>query len=280
MDQTRTVGLILLTLGLFFGISGYFDQHPGSFNFGEFVADFYANASAELLSIAITVLIIDRLNRRRDERQRALRDEERMLQRKVRDEQKSEEEQADHKARLIREMGGRDRGLAYRAVRELEAYDWLTDGSLRGADLREANLVDCRLVGVQMPDANLRQANLRGVNLMGANLSGVDLSEANLVRANLRETNLAKATLSGQGRLSSTKLAFADLSGANLTDAVVSDGQLRLVKLMPGTIMPDGRRYEEWNEDEIQAIRVQKQVRGTLRDALAGIRKRAAGDES
>src|SRR5215207_7762830 len=61
------IGVILLGLALISGIAGYTSQHPGPFDLNKLFADFYANITSELVGIAITVLIIDSLNRRREE---------------------------------------------------------------------------------------------------------------------------------------------------------------------------------------------------------------------
>ena len=66
-NSTALFGLVILFLGSFIAVRGYSTLHPGEFKFIDLVNDFYANASSELLSIAITVLVIDTLNRRRDE---------------------------------------------------------------------------------------------------------------------------------------------------------------------------------------------------------------------
>ena len=64
--SAQRVAWALLILAIVSGIIGYANQHPGAFDLGEFLRDYYANISTEFASIAITVLIIDGLNRRRD----------------------------------------------------------------------------------------------------------------------------------------------------------------------------------------------------------------------
>ncbi|MBE0691283.1 MAG: hypothetical protein IH587_14280, partial [Anaerolineae bacterium] len=63
--SAQRVAWVLLILAVVSGVIGYASQHPGSFDLGEFLHDFYANISTEFASIAITVLIIDGLNGRR-----------------------------------------------------------------------------------------------------------------------------------------------------------------------------------------------------------------------
>ncbi len=122
----------------------------------------YSNLGIEILSIAITVIVIERLNRREAERER--------------------------KEDLIFQLRSPINGVAVEAVRRLQQKEWgfKEDKSLQGANLFEANL----------QGANLSEANLRGANLSEANLQGADLGMANLQGANLCMANLRDAKLS------------------------------------------------------------------------------------
>ena len=60
------IGVVLLVAGVLVGLL-YF--YPEAWPLGPFTQEFYANASTELISIAITVLIIDRLYQRRQTEQ-------------------------------------------------------------------------------------------------------------------------------------------------------------------------------------------------------------------
>ncbi len=130
------VGLLLLTLAIVSGVGGYLHQHPEGLDLSALVADFYANVSTELTSIAVTVLIIDALNRRRDRMQH----------------ERSEREQ------FMRALGSSVNEVARRAAEELRARGWLTDGSLQGADLRIANLEGAKLWKADLQGANLQWA--------------------------------------------------------------------------------------------------------------------------
>ena len=107
------------------------------------------------------------------------------------------ERKAEHqlKQQLIREMGGQDNGLALRAVKELGAYGWLTDGALKEANLTSANLAGVDLWDANLQGATLANASLQGATLAFANLAGVDLGDANLAGADLTSANLAEARL-------------------------------------------------------------------------------------
>jgi uncharacterized protein YjbI with pentapeptide repeats len=92
-----------------------------------------------------------------------------------------------------------------------------------------------------VPVLDLSSADLTYADLSGANLSGIVMHGARLVGTDLRGAHL-----------NGTVLYDANLSGANLehatgTTADPLDGQSSSLK---GAIMPDGRKYEEWLEDE------------------------------
>src|SRR5512136_2684400 len=82
MTPVRSVGLVIGLLGICVAIFGILYREETA---ARLVNDFYANVATELVSIAITVIIIDRMYERRSDEQR--------------------------KVRLIREMGTSDNGL-------------------------------------------------------------------------------------------------------------------------------------------------------------------------
>lgn len=211
------VALILGVMGLVSGVIGYTHQHPEGFTFGQFVADYYTNISTDLVSIALTVLLIDSLERRRDE-------EERIARERTREQIKLER----YKQNLIRQMGSKINGEACRAVEKLRGEGWLEDGSLVALQLRDANLENADLRWACLKRAQLYRANLRGANLFGADLEGAHLAGANLTMAQMGQINLLHAYLEG-----------ADLRGARK----LSNAALTHAARLKGTIMPDGNRY-------------------------------------
>lgn len=226
----QRVGMILLALSLALGVAGYINQHPEGFNLSAFMGDFYANISAEMASIAITVLIIDSLNRRRD----------------AVNEERREREQ------LTRQLGSTVNAVAKQASEQLRARGWLTDGTLQEADLRVANLDDARLwqadlqgVNLQwarlekanlnravLVGANLTQAKMKGVKLNGADLRGANLTEARLYRASFYDANLRDADLT-RAYLQGARLNNADLRGAILDGSCMDEW----------TVCPDGANW-------------------------------------
>lgn len=117
------------------------------------------------------------------------------------------------KESLIRQLRSSDEGMARNAYREIKERGWFEDGTLRGADLYKANLQRTHL-----PDMNLRKANLRRARLQGAYLAGIDLEGADLQEANL-------------------------LGARGLTIQ-----QLRAVRSLEGTTLPDGTELPNSND--------------------------------
>jgi len=190
------VGVLLLVASVVIGYNGYRYIHGEGFSWAIFVEDFYTNVSSEMLSVAITILIIDRLNQRRD---------------------KEEEKQ-----RLMRQMGARERGLALQAVDELNALGAVKDGSLRKMMLEEANLVGAKLGRADLSYAKmdfsiLSEAKLYFAKLEHADMSGVNLQGAMLTGANLRHADLVASHLEG-AFLSEADLTFAKLDKANFNE--------------------------------------------------------------
>jgi uncharacterized protein YjbI with pentapeptide repeats len=143
---------------------------------------------------------------------------------------------AAQKAALIEQMGSSAQSVAIAAAERLSGYGWLSDGSLRGADLSganlqgaflfKANLEGVHLQGATLIGANLRRANMLGVRLQGADLSGANLQEAFLVHVSFRDARLSEANLQG-ARMIQAHLEEADLLRANLRGAQLSSAYLQ-----------------------------------------------------
>ncbi|MCI0708902.1 MAG: pentapeptide repeat-containing protein [Chloroflexi bacterium] len=211
------------------------------------VDDFAANVITEVISIAITVTVIARLNRQEAVRQR--------------------------KEELILQMGSPYDGFATEAVRLLGTYGWLTDGSVSGADLRYANLqgvnlkksnldrVDlsfANLQAAQMSQANLQGAQLNYANLqnssfMQANLQGAKLSFANLQETTFSEANLKDAVLY-RVNLQDAKLWQANLQGANLGRANLQDAKLWQANLQDAGLVSANQKGAELDEANLQGV--------------------------
>jgi len=140
------------------------------------------------------------------------------------------------KAALIEQMGSSVKSVAIAAAERLSEYSWLSDGSLRGANLAGANLPGAYLFkanlefvylqGAILAGANLRRANMLGVRLQGADLSGANLQEAFLNHVSFRGARLSEANLQGAS-MAQAHLEEADLVNANLRETHLWDAYLR-----------------------------------------------------
>ncbi len=215
---TWKVGLVLLILALLSGVYGYNQLHGGPVNVGKLISDFYANVSSELASIAITVLIIDNLNRRREAREA-----------KARAEERAREQEQEQKRSLLRRMASSVNAEAKRACEELRDHGWLTDGTCAEANFTKADLKDAYLSRADLSNTRMYRADLRGANLYKANLSGAKLNGADFRGA---------------------QMAFIDLTDANMPGCNLegveglNDASLCLTRGLKGTTMPDGTRYD------------------------------------
>jgi len=228
--STEQLGALFLVVGVIAGVVGSFYSQN---TFPQMIDAFYANLGTEFVSIGLTVLVIDRVVRQREELQR--------------------------KEQLIRQMRNKDNGLALAAVEDLIGNGWLYDGTLDGANLHRANLEK-----VGMPDAVLTRTNLRGAVLHKANMSRADLSEARLRHAYMHKALLTKADLTHTDlrgtTLTNAELRGADLRGANIEEADLEGALLQranlkgvknlsleqifsLSRLWQAT-MPDGSMYD------------------------------------
>jgi hypothetical protein len=147
----------MLISAVIIAVLGYLNQHGNLFIPTPIVTDFYANISTELISIAITILVIDALNERRAIQQ--------------------------EKKALILQMSSPTNSIAREAVRILRMRGWLTDGTLRGANLLRANLRKAYLEKADLQDVLFYKADLQGAYLQWSNLTGARyLEEYQLVQ--------------------------------------------------------------------------------------------------
>ncbi len=149
--NVRQVGLAMLILAVAVALLGYFNQHGHLFTPLPLITDFYANISTELASIAITVLVIDALNERRTIQQ--------------------------EKENLILQMSSPTNSIAREAVRVLRMRGWLTDGTLKGANLLRANLKKAYLDRADLREASFYKADLQGAYLQRSDLNGAQKLE-------------------------------------------------------------------------------------------------------
>ncbi|GAB5494581.1 MAG: hypothetical protein Phog2KO_47960 [Phototrophicaceae bacterium] len=211
----------------------------GSLDFTVLWDTMWANFGAELLSIAATVLIIDRLNVRR-----------------ARDE-------------LILSIKSSDNKQAVELMQSLQRKNWLSlekkslacnleDSKLNGMVLKRANLERFEFAYVELENADLRESCLVGANLNEAQLHRCVLKECDLRNATLSEANLSNAILMfailaganlNSANLRESILISADLRGANLSNADLSGANLQYAKIDNYTrldnVILNGKQYRD-----------------------------------
>lgn len=180
----------------------------------------------EAIGIVITVGVIERFQRQRDERAQ-----------QQREEQKQADELKAYQQRLIRDAGSTVHDVAVKAIEELRHNNWLEgeNSLLQGEKLESANLRGATFQGVNLQWTYLRSANLQGASLHGAYLKGVvlsgaDLQGAYLVLANLQYAELELTNLQG-ARLILANLQEAQLAGVNLQEADLELANLQWANL-------------------------------------------------
>jgi hypothetical protein len=159
----RLLLVVCLLLGVALFVGGHLVKY-GGVKPRAFLVDFYEHYFAEMLSIIATVLLLDRLNRLRDQQQAEEREQE----------------------ELVMRMGDGDRW----AAKLLRQRGWLQDGSLRGA-----RLDDAYLNGLDLQGADLSEADLRNATLLYTDLRDANLSRANLQGARLHLSKYNRATV-------------------------------------------------------------------------------------
>ncbi|MBI5955136.1 MAG: pentapeptide repeat-containing protein [Chloroflexi bacterium] len=204
----RILGLIALFFAFLFALLGF-----------DSVWEFLANMSVELTSIALTILIIDYLNEKRDDKHL--------------------------KAQLIREMGSGDNGMVQRAYRELEARRWLNE--LQNVNLSKANFQGLDIWNANFEGASLYRANFEDAHLVNVNFENANLSNANLKNISitgwLKGANLNGANLEG-ARLSIADLQSVSLEGANLLNSHITVEAFANMDMLAWATMPNGEKYD------------------------------------
>lgn len=170
-DYIIEYGLLAI---IFFVLLGFWVFGDNLFDLLDDRLGYITNVFTELLSIIVTVFVLDRLNGKRIDRQEL--------------------------ARLKALLGSTESVVTKIAIAELRAKGWLTDGALKhtdlwGANLQGASLSDANLQETSLRDANLQNARLWRANLQGAFLRGTDLSGTSLWHTNLQGADLTRANL-------------------------------------------------------------------------------------
>lgn len=170
IDTKEEASIALGILGIIIFLHGYTYLYQG-FNYTALISDFYANIAVDLLSIVLTVLILDKLNERR-----------------------AEQQEESEKQSIIGQIGSNNNTFALEAVKLADRKGWLADGSLNGQNLSNANLEEAYLANAKLNNVNLENSVLYKANLSGATLNGANLNNTNLTRANFRVADLRGAS--------------------------------------------------------------------------------------
>ncbi|MBN8638349.1 MAG: pentapeptide repeat-containing protein [Anaerolineae bacterium] len=173
--NVRMVGVGLGILSILVIITGTLIEHGIQFEPLAVFRDLWQNVGTDLGSIAITILVIDTLNQRRQEEAERQRDRD----------------------RLTRQLASSVNNEAKRAAEELRERGWLLDGTLLGVNLSEADLHDANLTDANLRGVSLRRANLQNVVLRGADLRDADLEDADLSNAVLENVQIERLNLNG-----------------------------------------------------------------------------------
>ena len=165
------VGLLLLLAALP-GIWIWYAQTYGNHPVGGILLQSYVEFTWEMVSIAFTILIIDRLYHQQDVRR--------------------------EKAQLIRQLRSSD---AHDASGQLGTKGWLADGTLRQANLEGMKLKKAHWCQVDLRNGRLHHADFQGADLSEGKFKGAQLDNVKLSFANLSNTDLSDAQLATASRL-------------------------------------------------------------------------------
>ncbi|MEM7118018.1 MAG: pentapeptide repeat-containing protein [Chloroflexota bacterium] len=195
------------------------------------IEDFYANISAELASVSVTILLVDRLYRRQDDR--------------------------EIRERLFHRMKGGDKASVREATAEMLAHKgWLKlelkrSRSTHGLDFESASFYEEDLSEVWHFGSTFRNANLRSVNFRDAKITYCDFENAVLSFANFQNVRIRRSTFVA------ADLSYANFDGikpAPLYPSIYADddeaekitNELLKAKYLKRATMPEGTSYSGW----------------------------------
>mgnify|MGYP000963431934 CR=1 FL=1 len=165
--EIKVLGYIFIVFAILVGLLGFLTQRAFldlGIILNALLQEYYANVSTEIISIAITVLIIDSIYERRD------------IDRE--------------KKNLILQLSSPNFETTQEATRLLRMRGWLSDGSLRNISLQYANLRKGLLWLSDLEGADFYFAKLTNARLEKSNLKDAkNLTDEQLVSVrNLRKT--------------------------------------------------------------------------------------------
>lgn len=210
-------GIVLVLLGIWIG-SKLFGGDAG----------FATNIYTEVLSIVVTVFVLNTFAKRREVHQ--------LQQQLIRNAASTSNEiakdaihQMDKSSLLIGEKGLLQGQRLWNAN--------LNGAYMPGANLKNADLSYSNMSNAYLFETDMRSAYLEGVDFTKAELFGAKFSGAYLGHAKLIEAHLESADLSD------TDLEEVDFSGADLTNAFMYKALLSDTIFNEHTILPDGTHW-------------------------------------
>lgn len=169
----------------------------------------------------------------------------------------------ESKARLIKMLSNAESSQAISAVNSLEAYGWLSDGTLSDQTIlhvnlpqivmRDAVIINTDMLGSNFSEAVFYDSNLSGTDFILSNFSKATLYDVNLSYAVMYDVDLTGAVLDGANLSNvdfrSADLRDADLIGANLTGADLRRAFVSGADFTNATLdwvkLPDGAIWDE-----------------------------------
>jgi uncharacterized membrane protein len=148
------VGLILLLIVVPGMIINYRNNNLGNFSLWGFLTEAYNNMIWEILGVAFTVLIIDKLYQTQQERQ--------------------------EKQELILRLQSRDSRMVAEAANVLRTRGWLAAGALCRTNLNKARLRGLNLRLADFREADLKKTSLDEAGILAA-VTKVDVSHRTLL---------------------------------------------------------------------------------------------------
>lgn len=173
-----SLAIVILLIGMWIG--GFlFHGDDSGFSYS-------TNLYTEIISIAITVLIIEQFNQRRAKREQVERDQRQVKEQWKRDQSQQisilrRENIVVKRQPIIDHMKTQD---LFKGYALLDSID-LRDANLYGCNMQNASLVNATLLGAVMIATNLQKAMLHNTNLLGAVMIDADLEETFLLEATL-----------------------------------------------------------------------------------------------
>lgn len=180
------IGLVTLT-SFFLLVGALFISDGFESESGETIHNLMLNFAFTLLGVALTVLVIDRLNEKRSK--------------------------AERKDTLIRDLGVGDKSVSLRALNELANVFALTDGSLSKKDFTKSEFFEIDLAGFVADNALFIGSKFIKCDLANSSLIEASLNDAFFEKCGMDQSNLEKASM-----IQSTFIA-CDLRNANITGA-------------------------------------------------------------